>query len=234
MAELRFGLSAPARCSYLPEQQEQLVFLLPEQPLTMALYQQLLQVNFRRSGEQVYTPHCPSCRACQSVRLNPDTFRPSRSQRRLLNKAGRNGWQFQLINAISVDEYYPLFADYICHKHADGSMYPPDPEHLRSMLTCSWLTVHCLELYYKQQRVAVCVVDETSDAFSAVYTFFHPNVSRFSPGSLAILYLLQIARQQQKKWLYLGYQIDGCQKMAYKQTFGPQQRFIAGEWHSFG
>jgi leucyl-tRNA---protein transferase len=234
MSELRFGLTAPSQCNYLPEQQEQLVFLLPEQPLTMHLYQQLLQVNFRRSGEQVYTPHCPTCQACQSVRLAPEQYRLSRSQRRLFNKAHRHGWHVQLTDKIDAAEYYPLFAEYISYKHADGTMFPPALEQLSSMLNCCWLKVRCLELYYQQQRVAVAIFDETSDAFSAVYTFFHPDVSHFSPGTLAILYLLQIAREQQKNWLYLGYQIDGCQKMAYKATFLPQQRFIAGQWHSFG
>ena len=89
MHELRFGLTAPAPCSYLDLQQEQLVFLLPEQPVSAALYQQLLELNFRRSGEQVYTPHCPTCRACESVRISHTDFIARRSQHRLLNKAKR-------------------------------------------------------------------------------------------------------------------------------------------------
>ncbi|QBL09130.1 arginyltransferase [Rheinheimera sp. D18] len=233
MHELQFGLTAPAQCSYLPEQQEQLVFLLPHQPLSAALYQQLMQLNFRRSGEQVYTPHCPSCRACHSVRLSYNEFVPSRSQKRLLNKAQRHNWQHQLVNITNTD-YYPLFANYITHKHADGSMFPPTPEQLSSMLNCSWLNVRVLEQYYNQQLVSVTVVDETSDAYSAVYTFFAPEISAFSPGVLAVLYLLQYAKQNQKQWLYLGYQVDACQKMAYKAAFMPQQRFIQGQWHSFG
>jgi len=80
----------------------------------------------------------------------------------------------------------------------------------------------------------VTIVDETADAFSAVYTFFSPDISNYSPGILAILYLLQVSLARQKNWLYLGYQIDSCQKMAYKAAFKPQQRFIQGQWHSFG
>jgi leucyl-tRNA---protein transferase len=233
MHELRFGLTATMQCSYLSEQQEQLVFLLPEQPVSAALYQQLLQLNFRRGGEQIYTPHCPACRACQSVRISPVNFRPSRSQRRILNKAQRHQWSYKLVDTASSD-YYPMFAEYIRQKHADGSMCPPDRGQLDSMLYCSWLKVHYLEQYYQQQLVAVSVVDETADALSAVYTFFNPAVSTFSPGSLAVLYLLQCAAQQEKSWLYLGYQIDACAKMAYKANFKPQQRFIQGQWHSFG
>lgn len=233
MPELKFGLSAATQCSYLPEQSEQLVFLLPDQPISDNLYQQLLQLNFRRSGEQVYTPHCPSCQACQSVRIASDMFRPSRSQRRLLRKAGRSGWHYQLTDHATAD-YYALFADYIRHKHADGSMFPPAREQLQSMLSCSWLKVQLLEQYWQQQLVAITIVDVTNDAFSAVYTFYNPAFSAFSPGVLAILALLQLSSELNKDWLYLGYQIDACNKMAYKAAFLPQQRFIAGNWHSFG
>ena len=232
MAELRFGLTAPAPCSYLGQQQEQLVFLLAEQPISASLYQQLLQINFRRSGEQVYTPHCPSCQACQSVRINPQTFALSKSQRRLLNKAKRRQWHYQL--AKQPQDYFALYSRYIQHKHADGTMYPPDKAHLDAMLSCSWLKVCFLEQYCDNQLVAVTVVDMTEHALSAVYTFYEPSLSRHSPGILAVLFLLQLCMSLQKQWLYLGYQIDACDKMAYKAAFLPQQRFIAGNWHSFG
>lgn len=233
MHELKFGLTGQASCSYLPQQQEQLVFLLPGQPLDAALYQQLMQLNFRRSGEQVYTPHCPSCRSCQSVRIAATQFSASRHQRRIWAKAQRENWQFSLKAAASTD-YFPLFAAYINHKHSDGSMYPADRSQLEGMLQCSWLKVLVLEQYYQQKLVAVTIVDETADALSAVYTFFDPDVSRYSPGILAIMQLLQNSVAANKQWLYLGYQIDGCQKMAYKAAFLPQQRFIQGQWHSFG
>jgi arginine-tRNA-protein transferase len=94
--------------------------------------------------------------------------------------------------------------------------------------------VRLLKQYYQQQLVAVTIVDETAAAFSAVYTFYEPNASQFSPGILAVLHLLEQSAKQQKDWLYLGYQIDDCKKMAYKAAFLPQQRFIKGQWHSFG
>lgn len=233
MHELKFGLTAGATCSYLPQQQEQLVFLLPGQPLDAQLYQQLMQLNFRRSGEQVYTPHCPGCRSCQSVRIAAAQFRASRHQRRVWAKAQRDGWQF-VLKAPDGTDYFPLFAAYINHKHSDGSMYPADRSQLDGMLHCSWLKVLVLEQYHQQQLVAVTIVDETAEALSAVYTFFHPHVSRYSAGFLAILQLIQSCLTSDKQWLYLGYQIDGCQKMAYKAAFLPQQRFIQGQWHSFG
>ena len=57
MAELRFGLTAPAPCSYLGQQQEQLVFLLADQPISASLYQQLLQINFPNKKKRYIYNH---------------------------------------------------------------------------------------------------------------------------------------------------------------------------------
>ncbi|MDX3773012.1 arginyltransferase [Chromatiaceae bacterium AAb-1] len=234
MPELRFGLTATSQCSYLSHQQEQLVFLLPEQPVSAALYQQLQTLNFRRSGNQIYTPHCPACDACQSVRLQTGIFSPRGSQRRLLRKAERAGWRYQLVRHPSTAEYYKLFQQYISFKHPDGDMYPATPEQLLSMLQCSWLQVRFLEQYYQNQLVAVTIVDELADSYSAVYTFFAEHCRTYSPGKLAVLYLTRLAAENNKDYTYLGYYITDCTKMAYKAEFSPQQRYIQGQWHSFG
>ncbi len=234
MTELRFGLTATSPCSYLPEQREQLVFLLPQEPVSARLYHQLQQLNFRRSGEQIYTPHCPLCQACQSVRLVAAEFRPGRHYRRLLNKATRAGWRYQLVQQPKSAEYYALFEHYIAFKHHDGDMYPATPEQLLSMLQCSWLPVRFLEQYYQNRLVAVTIVDELSDSYSAVYTFFAQDAASFTPGKLAVLYMTELAMRHNKAYVYLGYYITDCRKMAYKAEFTPQQRFISGQWHSFG
>ena len=230
---LRFGLTQPGPCSYLPDQQEQLVVLMPEEPISSALYQQLLNLNFRRSGEQSYTPHCPACQACQSVRINPVLWQPSRSQRRLRNKATRANLVYRLVSTADFTDYYPLFAAYIAFKHDDGIMFPATEEQLNSMLKCSWLRIRFLEIYDEQQLISVSIIDELADSYSAVYTFFSQQYQQYSPGKLAIMYLLERARQDHKAFVYLGYLVEACQKMAYKAEFKPQQRFIRGHWHSF-
>ncbi|SNY51117.1 arginine-tRNA-protein transferase [Arsukibacterium tuosuense] len=230
---LRFGLTQPSPCSYITGQQEQLVVLMPDEPMSAGLYQQLLALNFRRSGEQSYTPHCQACKACQSVRIKPQQWQPSRSQRRLLSKARRAGLQYRLVTQADLNRYYPLFAAYIAFKHDDGIMFPANQEQLSSMLECSWLPVRFLEIYHDEQLVSVSIIDELANSYSAVYTFFSEQYRQFSPGKLAISYLLQQARLDSKDFVYLGYLVEACQKMAYKAEFTPQQRFIQGQWHSF-
>ncbi|MCH8536401.1 MAG: arginyltransferase [Alkalimonas sp.] len=232
MAELRFGLTAAEPCAYLPQQKEQVIFLLPQQPLHHSLYQQLLQHNFRRSGDDVYRPHCSHCQQCQSVRLPVNAFTPNRKQRRILSKAKRQGLRVQWAPARPAREYFSLYSDYISFKHRDGSMFPPNMAQLESLLTCNWLPVWTLEIYDQQQLVSVSVVDRLDNSLSAVYTFYHPDWQRYSPGLLGILLLIEQARQLQNDFLYLGYYIADCDKMAYKGEFRPQQRFINDKWHS--
>ena len=66
MSGLKLGVSQQQQCNYLPDRQERLLFTLPEEPLDATFYQQLLTLNFRRSGEQIYTTYCEGCQQCQS------------------------------------------------------------------------------------------------------------------------------------------------------------------------
>ncbi len=234
---LQFGITPAASCSYLPEQQEQLAVLIDPIPLDHQLYQQLIAYNFRRSGNQIYRPHCPSCNACQSLRIPVAQFTASSAQRRILNKAARANWRYQLTaSAVTADEYQSLFAlfnRYIAFKHADGSMYPATTEQLDSLIHSSWQPIRLLKLYQADQLMAVSIIDDLANSYSAVYTFFAPTAASFSPGKLAVLYLLAEAKALNRQFVYLGYQVNGCRKMAYKTEFMPHQRFFDGYWHSF-
>jgi arginyl-tRNA--protein-N-Asp/Glu arginylyltransferase len=236
MSGLKLGVSPVHPCSYLPDRQERLLFTLPDEPLDADFYQQLLMLNFRRSGEQLYTTYCEHCQLCQSVRVEAKLFQPSCSQRRLWNKARRRGWRYQLVQHQQynscMERYYPLYQSYINTKHADSPMAPATPEQMAYLWQAKWLTILCLEQYLDDQLVAVTVVDCTPDAYSAVYTFYQTD-PHIAFGTLAILALLDQAKDDGVALVYLGYYIQHCQKMSYKAKFLPQQRFIAGEWRSF-
>ncbi|WNO61252.1 arginyltransferase [Rheinheimera sp. MMS21-TC3] len=232
MQNIELGLTYDSPCSYLTQQQQKLAFVLPATPLTADLYQQLMDLNFRRSHHQAYRPHCSSCNACQAVRLNPKLLTLSASQRKLLKKAQKEAWHYQFVSTPSAP-YFTLYQAYISFKHKQSSMYPASQADLNSMLECNWLAVQFLEQYHNNQLVSVTIVDVLENSLSAVYTFYSPNVSYLSPGKLAIINLATVARQLNKTWLYLGYNIESCKKMAYKANFKPQQRFIRGQWHSF-
>lgn len=170
---MKFGITQSFSCSYLPDEQEQLLVYAENNDFQAWRYSQLIQVGFRRSGEQIYRPHCPACKACKSVRIPVNAYTPSRSQKRLLK--ANQGFRVQLVSETK-STYYPLYERYITERHADGSMYPPSRTQFDNFVLCDWMTTHYLEAYDGDKLIAVAVTDvvdanEHMGALSALYTF---------------------------------------------------------------
>jgi arginine-tRNA-protein transferase len=224
----KIGLSQQFSCSYLPEKQEQLLVILDQSCYTPARFEGLLELGFRRSGDQIYRPHCPKCDACQSLRLPVNQFNASKSQKRKWNKLSD---EFKIkVSQQEQPNYYPLYEKYITQRHSDGSMYPPNQLQYESFLFCQWLPITFVELWHLEKLVAVAVTDTMPHALSAIYTFFDPDYEQYSLGTIMILAQINYARETQRQHLYLGYQIDSCKKMRYKSHYKPAQRFIKDIW----
>jgi leucyl-tRNA---protein transferase len=216
------GISKVFPCSYLQNQQEQLLILMAPQNNAQHYYPTLLANGFRRSGEQVYRPNCVHCQACQSLRINTLTFKKSRSQKRLLNK---NKAFTTKISAHLKPGYYDLYQRYISQVHHDGPMFPPSKRQYQEFITSSWGKSIFIEIYDQEKLIAVSVTDvldaEKIKAWSALYCFYDPDYRDYSLGKFAVLCQLQLALAHQVDWLYLGYYIKDCQKMNYKSQFRP-------------
>lgn len=224
---LKVGLTPEHPCSYLPGQQEQLLVLLDKNRLCPQGYEELLSAGFRRSGRDIYRPHCQRCSACESLRVDVEQFVPSRSQKRII----RLNRDVQItLSQQDKPEYFELYSRYINQRHQDGAMYPANREQYNGFLACDWLPPMFIEFWLEQQLIGVAVTDKLEQSFSAMYTFYEPSLEHRSLGSFAILSQVTMAKEQHKKWVYLGYQVDGCQKMNYKQHFRPHQRRVDGHW----
>ncbi len=128
------------------------------------------------------------------------------------------------------DEYYALYEQYIAVRHSDGDMYPAEPDQFRSFLVDGRQEASFFELRLGPRLLAVAVADELDDGLSAIYTFFDPAESRRSPGTFAVLMLVDRARQLGLPYLYLGYWIKECAKMSYKTDYRPLELFINNRW----
>lgn len=227
MSYFKFGLSREFECSYLPDHKEQLLVYIDEEPMTQERYTFFQQEGFRRSQDIVYRPHCQGCNACQSVRLEVKKFKPSRSQKRIINKCRR----FSVKVSYEVrDSYYPLFENYINSRHHDGVMYPAEPSQLDSFAVCEWLKPWFIEVYDDDKLIGVGVSDPSSTTLSAVYSFFDPDYSSYSLGTFLVLKQIDLAIKTDRNFLYLGYYIEDCQKMNYKTNFKPYQIRLAERW----
>lgn len=229
---MRFGITQTFDCSYLPDEQERLLVYADNPLLQAERYGQLIQLGFRRSGEQIYRPHCATCSACESVRVPVEDFIPSKSQKRLLNK--NKSLTIRTSNSMSSD-YYPLYERYINERHADGTMYPPSEEQFTNFIACDWKSPMYIEAYDGEQLIAVAVTDVVDHeniphGLSALYTFFDPDYENQSLGTWMILQQIVLAKAHHRPFVYLGYYVEGCKKMSYKHKFHPFEQFSHNNW----
>ncbi len=227
----KVGITKVFPCSYLADQEERLLIAVDERLQNNHSYSLLMMEGFRRSGDQSYRPHCPSCNACQSIRVIVDEFQPSKSQKRSLK---RNASLDFVTSSELKDSYYPLYEHYINTCHQDGSMYPANYQQFRTFLS-SKLTQQLfietwLEINGHKLLVCVAVTDQLINGLSAVYTFYHPDFKSRGLGVFSILSQINICKQRELPYLYLGYQVDGCKKMNYKNRYFPYEKFFNQQW----
>ncbi len=225
---LRCFLTLPHECGYLPGREAVSLVVEPGTGVERPLYSRLVLRGFRRSGNLVYRPHCNACSACVSLRVNAPAFRPSRSQRRLWrrNEDLRCEWRAPVCD----EEHFQLYARYLAGRHAGGGMDSPTPESYRNFLFATGLETVFLDCRLAGRLVCVAVVDVLDDGLSAVYTFFDPDLAQRGLGIYAIMQGIAEARARGLEWMYLGYWIDACRRMNYKNRFRPYQLYRNGAW----
>ncbi len=228
--KIPFLLTPEHPCPYLENKTAKTLFLSPEVEVNPQVYSGLIKQGLRRSGEQIYLPYCDNCQACISVRIPVEQFQASRSQKRCLNRM--NQFRFEVKPANYSQENFELFQNYIKQRHKDSDMYPTSEKQFREFLLCEWIDCYFLNFIClaDNRLVATAVFDKVDSGLSAVYTYFDSSYEKYSLGKMAILYLIELTKNDKLDYLYLGYWIKECQKMTYKSQYRPIQCFINKRW----
>jgi len=236
--DLRLYQTGGHACGYWPEREARDLVLDPNDARLGAAYPQSLEWGFRRSGDIIYRPHCPACRACVPVRIPVRDFTPDRSQRRCL--ARNAAIQARVVPAQRRGEHFALYQRYLDARHRNGGMDGHGPAEFDQFLVGAWSDTRFLELRgpgpgeAPGPLLAVAVTDRVPGALSAVYTFFDPDQPRLGLGTLAILRQIEWARREGLDYLYLGYWIEGHAKMDYKRRYRALEAFDGRQWRPFG
>jgi leucyl-tRNA---protein transferase len=234
----QFYLTAPSPCPYLPGRHERKVFTHLVGDKAGDLNDLLTHGGFRRSQSIAYRPACDSCRACVSVRVIANEFRPSRNMRRVL--ARNADIVGELRTAAPTSEQYSIFRAYLDERHRHGGMADMTVLDYAMMVEDSHVETRLIEYRVRPQGAApnspgetlaaVALTDILSDGLSMVYSFFEPDQHERSLGTFMVLDHIARARRMGLPYVYLGYWIDGSKKMDYKGRFLPQQRLAPNGW----
>ena len=233
----QFYLTAPSPCPYLAGKEERKVFTHLVGDRAPGLNNLLTHGGFRRSQSIAYRPACEACRACVSVRVIADEFRPARSMRRV---AERNADVIGEMRAlVPTSEQYAVFRGYLDSRHRDGGMADMTVLDYAMMVEDSHVKTRLVEYRLRGPDssingrgsgplLAVALTDVLNDGLSMVYSFFDPDASGRSLGTYMILDHIERARRMGLPYVYLGYWVRGSRKMDYKSRFLPQERLTPG------
>jgi arginyl-tRNA--protein-N-Asp/Glu arginylyltransferase len=238
----QFYLTAPSPCPYLPGQEERKVFTHLVGERAGDLNDLLTHGGFRRSQSIAYRPACDGCKRCVSVRVIADEFRPTRSQRRVLER--NPDLVGEVRAAVPTSEQYSVFRAYLDSRHSEGGMADMSVLDYALMVEDSHVRTRLVE--YRVRGIdsaltgrgvgpllGVVLTDVLSDGLSMVYSFYEPEYAARSLGTFMILDHIARARRMGLAYLYLGYWVEGSRKMDYKQRFRPQERLLPDKWTRF-
>ncbi|RPF72030.1 arginyltransferase [Aurantiacibacter spongiae] len=232
----RFFVTSPAPCPYLPGRTERKVFTELKGPHAEQLNDALGRIGFRRSQTVAYRPSCADCRACVSVRVVADEFCPSSSQKRIAKR--NRDLVVTECRPWATAEQFELLQRYLEHRHPGGGMAAMDEVDYADMVEHTSVTTVVTE--YREpanngkagRLVAACLTDRQGDGLSMIYSFYDPeHEGRSGLGNYVILHHIARAADEGLPFVYLGYWVEGSERMQYKVRFRPLERLGPDGWH---
>lgn len=217
----------PHDCPYVPGRVAVLPLRVPSRRLTGEELEQRLAAGDRRQGMFLYRTACPECRACEPIRLDVESYRPNRSQRRALAR-GDTALRYEVGPPVLDDARVALYNK---HKQlrslGDGEIDLAGYRQFLVMTCCESFEIRYL---LDGVLVGVALVDRSTEALSAVYCFYDPSFPELSLGTYSILKQVELCKTWGLRYLYLGLYIGDCERMRYKSRFVPHERLLDGRW----
>jgi leucyl-tRNA---protein transferase len=230
----QFFLTPGGPCPYLPGHTERKVFARLTGTLAQPLNEALTHSGFRRSQSIAYRPACENCSACVSVRIVAEEFEFSRGQKRILRR--NDDLVRGEVAAEATREQFALLRTYLDSRHAGGGMSDMGLFDYVAMVEETPVDTQIVEYRRPGHNgtpgalIACALTDVLKDGVSMVYSFFHPGEDARSLGTFMILDHIRDAKSRGIPHVYLGYWVEGSEKMAYKTRFKPMQALGRDGW----
>ena len=234
----RFFVTTPSPCPYLPGRTERKVFTELTGPHAADLNDALGRIGFRRSQSVAYRPSCQGCTACVSVRVAAREYRPNTSQKRTIRRHA--DLTVTACKPWTTEEQFALLRRYLATRHPGGGMADMDEFDFADMVEQTPVKTFMIEYREPGERgrpgrlVGACLTDQQGDGLSMIYSFFDPDLSdRPGLGTYIIADHIRRAAESGLAYVYLGYWVEGSDRMQYKTGFRPIERLTASGWQRF-
>jgi arginine-tRNA-protein transferase len=224
---------APSACPYLPHEISRLPLRLPIRALRRREFDERLEIGDRRQGLLLYRTACPSCDACEPIRLDVERFTPNRAQRRTFAR-GEQEIHVEVGPLEPTLEKVRLYNRHKYGRNLSTGEEAIDYDGYRAFLGESCCDSFELRYRHRGRLVGVAITDRSENALSAVYCFFDPDEPRLGTGTYSILKQVDLARRWGLRYVYLGLYIRDCASMAYKGRFLPHERRLGDRWVEIG
>ena len=172
------------------------------------------------------------------MRVVANEFAPSSAQRRNLKRNGDlvatecRPW--------ATTEQFELLQRYLSQRHPGGGMAAMDEVDYADMVEHTSVSSFIIE--YREpsedgrpgRLVGACLTDRQGDGLSMIYSFYDPeHEARTGLGNYIILDHIRRAAEAELPYVYLGYWVEGSQRMQYKIRYRPLERLGPTGWQRF-
>lgn len=236
------------QCNYLHDRNHNIYYFIA-QNISKSQYRTLIDMGFRRMGTYIYKPFCIHCLECQVIRVPLISFKMSKTQRRIFKKY-YDKITYRISKPFFSLEKLSMYYKYISRVHSENlkeesldnlfiiNQLIENPYYLNQndyknlqISYESFFIQTCLEdsltwelqIYIDDHLIGIGIFDLIDDGWSSVYFFYDPDYSYMNPGTLSCLLEIELAKERNLSYYYLGYYIEKSPKMNYKKNFKPYE-----------
>jgi len=209
------------KCSYLDNKEQNLHYTMINN-CTTTHCQELIERGYRRFGKMFFRPICNGCNECQSIKIDVVNFNFSKSMKRVIKKA--SNLKIFIQQPSLSKEHLELFKKYhLFMKDKKGWKYnETSPNHYYDSFVTGHNEFGYEVLYFDDKKlIAVDLIDILDDGISSIYFYYDPDYSKYSLGKFSLYKQIMIAKNNNLKWIYLGYYVKDCPSLSYKSEYKP-------------
>lgn len=211
------------QCPYLDNKKCKMEYKYIENT-SKQLNKELVIRGWRRFGKYYSRPICDNCKECLSLRINAKDYKFSKSNNRVINK--NLNTKIILTKPRLTNEHMYLYDKYHRFMEQKRSWKRFDlnfKQYYNLYVDGAFDFGYELDFYINDVLVCVDLIDFLDDGISSIYCFYDPDFSKFSLGKFSLLSEIKLAKNENLKYIYLGYFVKECQSLLYKSDYIPNE-----------